>query len=209
MIDDLPRLAAPTSGFKHRLASFVIRLRGWKPVGAPPAVPGCVVIAAPHTALMDGFWMLAFAWYWGIEFSWLVRRSMMSGPFGYWIRYTGAIPVDRENPAGLVEDLAKVFASRQSLFLALAPEGTRALKSHWKSGFYRIAQAARVPICMGYLDYARKEGGLGPCFTPTEINADMDAIRAFYKDKTGKFPAQFTPPRLRDEDREQLSAGER
>ena len=209
MIDDLPRLAVPTSGFKHRLAAFVIPLCGWSPEGAPPAVPKCVVIAAPHTSLMDGFWMLAFAWYWGIEFNWLVRKSMMSGPFGYWLRFTGAVPVDRENPAGLVDDLARVFASRESLFLALAPEGTRALRTHWKSGFYRIAQAANVPICMGYLDYSRKRGGLGPCFKPGDLVQDMNDIRAFYKDKSGKFPSQFTPPRLREEDREQPSAGER
>jgi 1-acyl-sn-glycerol-3-phosphate acyltransferase len=198
MILDLPRLAAK-GGFKHSLAALVLRLCGWTPEGAPSAVPKCVVIAAPHTSLMDGFWMLAFAWYWGIEFNWLVRKSMMSGPFGYWLRYTGAIPVDRENPAGLVEDLARVFASRESLFLALAPEGTRALRTHWKSGFYRIAQAAKVPICMGYLDYARKRGGLGPCFNPGDLKADMDDVRAFYQDKIGKFPALFTPPLLKEE----------
>ena len=198
MILDLPRLPAK-SGFKHSLAALVIRLCGWTPDGAPPAVPKCVLIAAPHTSLMDGFWMLAFAWYWGLEFNWLVRKSMMSGPFGYWLRYTGAIPVDRENPAGLVDDLARVFASRERLVLGLAPEGTRALRTHWKSGFHRIAQAANVPICMGYLDYARKRGGLGPCFNPGDLKSDMDDIRAFYKDKTGKFPALFTPPLLKEE----------
>jgi len=200
--DPVPRLLPPTSGFKHRLAAIVLRLFGWAPDGAPPALAKCVLVAAPHTALMDGFWMNALAWYWGLEFGWVVRKSMTSGPLGYWLRYTGAVPIDRDNPAGVIRQLAAAFQSRERLFLALSPEGTRSRRKHWKSGFHRLAQAADVPICLGYLDYARKRGGFGPCFEPGgSLSADMDLIRAFYQDIRGKFPEKFTPPRLREEDR--------
>jgi len=199
---DVPRLSAPTSGFKHRLAAIVIRLAGWTTDGAPPALPRLVVIAAPHTSLMDGFWMNAFAWYWGIEFNWLVRKSMTSGPLGYWLRYTGAVPIDCENPAGLIAELVQAFKTHAHLFLALSPEGTRSRRTHWKSGFYRLSQAAGVPMCLSFLDYTRKRAGFGPCMKASgSVSADMDFIRAFYKDIQGKFPGQFTPPRLPEEDR--------
>ncbi|MCZ7683799.1 MAG: hypothetical protein M5U28_35560 [Sandaracinaceae bacterium] len=53
----------------------------------------------------------------------------------------------------------------------------------------------------GYLDYARKRGGFGLTLTPSgDVRADMDVIRAFYRDKKGKFPEKFGPVRLREED---------
>jgi hypothetical protein len=52
MTIDVPRLTAPASGFKHRLAAIVIKLAGWAPDGAPPALPQLVVVAAPHTSLI-------------------------------------------------------------------------------------------------------------------------------------------------------------
>jgi len=92
------------------------------------------------------------------------------------------------------------FAEAQDLVLVVPAEGTRRLASTWRSGFYHIARLAGVPVVLGYLDYARKRGGLGPEIRPTgDPRADMDRIRAFYADKTGRYPAQFTEPRLEDE----------
>ena len=54
---------------------------------------------------------------------------------------------------------------------------------------------------MSYLDYARKIGGFGPAFHPSgDLREDMDAIRAFYDGKMGKFPALSGQVRLREED---------
>ena len=53
---------------------------------------------------------------------------------------------------------------------------------------------------MGYLDYARKRGGFGPELIPTgDVRQDMDEIRAFYADKTGRHPDKFGEPRLKEE----------
>ncbi len=50
---------------------------------------------------------------------------------------------------------------------ALSPEGTRSRSEKWKSGFYRIAVAAEVPILIIAFDYSRKVVRLGPLFRPT------------------------------------------
>ena len=65
---------------------------------------------------------------------------------------------------------------------------------------YQIALAAKVPIVLGYLDYARKRGGLGPELIPTgNIREDMDEVRAFYADIQGKYPQAFGEIRLKEE----------
>jgi 1-acyl-sn-glycerol-3-phosphate acyltransferase len=78
------------------------------------------------------------------------------------------------------------------MVLTLAPEGTRANVSKWKTGFYYIATGAGVPISLGYLDYKRKAGGFGPTFYPTgDIDRDLGEIRSFYTGISGRHVGQF------------------
>jgi hypothetical protein len=61
--------------------------------------------------------------------------------------------------------------------------------TRWKTGFYHIACGAGVPLVLAFLDYARKEGGLGPVIQPTgNLEADMAKILGFYATITGKHP---------------------
>jgi 1-acyl-sn-glycerol-3-phosphate acyltransferase len=83
----------------------------------------------------------------------------------------------------------------------MPPEGTRSLAPHWKSGFYHVATTAGVPIALGYLDYMRKEGGIGAPLMPSgDLHSDMDRIRAFYAGKAGCHPELQGPIRLPAED---------
>jgi 1-acyl-sn-glycerol-3-phosphate acyltransferase len=83
----------------------------------------------------------------------------------------------------------------------VTPEGTRGSGTHWKSGFYRIAREAGLPITLGYVDRTTMTTGLGPTIELTgAVRADMDVIRAFYADKAGMRPERRTEPRLREED---------
>ena len=63
---------------------------------------------------------------------------------------------------------------------------------YWKTGFYHIAAGAGVPVLPAFLDYKSKTGGFGPLFYPTgDIDKDMEFIREFYSDKTGKNASMF------------------
>ena len=85
--------------------------------------------------------------------------------------------------------------------LVVTPEGTRGSGTYWKSGFYRIAREAGLPVTLGYVDRTTMTTGLGPTIELTgDVHADMDVIRAFYADKAGLRPEFRTEPRLRDED---------
>lgn len=198
---ELPRRPPLRKGLKYVIATLALRLGRFRPVGDPPQVDQSVLIAAPHTALVDAFWMMAFAWYWGVPLRWLVKISATKGPLGWFLRSVGAVPVDRSAAHGLVSELAQEFATQKTLHIAVPAEGTRARRTHWKSGFYHLARSANVPICLSYLDYGKREGGFGPAFLLSgNISKDMDRIRAFYAPMIGKFPNRFTPPRLKEED---------
>ena len=85
----------------------------------------------------------------------------------------------------------RAFQDREELALMVPPSGTRSKVTHWKTGFYHIAHGAGVPIVLGFLDYRRKTGGRGPLLQPSgDIEADMHAIRAYYRDITGRHPQQ-------------------
>jgi 1-acyl-sn-glycerol-3-phosphate acyltransferase len=200
--DGFERRTEPTrGGLKHWLAVMLLRLGGWTIGAAPPKLDKYVIIAAPHTSWWDGVWMLAFAWWWGIELSWMGKASLTKGPLGWIPRKIGLIPVDRSAPHGLVAEVVKQFEARESLLLAIPPEGTRAKRDYWKSGFYQIARVAKLPICMSYLDYSRREAGFGPCLVVSDdMVADMDRVRAYYKPEWAKYPELFTLPRLKEEE---------
>lgn len=182
------------------LARTFLRLSGWAPEGDCPTVRAYVLIAAPHTTNWDLLYFLAHAWAFGISPSWIGKHTLFRGPLAPVMRWLGGVPVDRAGAGGLVAQLAQAFQREPDLVLTVPPEGTRSRASFWKSGFYQIARAAKVPIVMGFLDYDRRRGGLGPTLIPgDDLRADMDAIRAFYADKRGKHPECFGDVRLAEE----------
>lgn len=158
------------------------------------------MVAAPHTSNWDFVLMLAMAWRHGISPRWLGKREMFDSPLGRVFRALGGVSVDRDDPGSLVGDLVAHARSSDTLALVIPVEGTRSKGDHWKSGFYRIAVDAEIPIVLSFLDGPTRTGGFGPTIHPTgDIRADMDLVRAFYADKHGVKPANRTEPRLREE----------
>ncbi|MBK7948740.1 MAG: 1-acyl-sn-glycerol-3-phosphate acyltransferase [Deltaproteobacteria bacterium] len=193
---------------RRALARLFLAATGWKPEGDPPGPRRYVLIAAPHTTNWDFPYLLAFAEHFGMRISWLGKASLFRGPLGPIMRALGGIPIERSRSENRVAAMAKIFEEHDDLGLVVPAEATRGRTEFWKSGFYYIALTARVPIVMSFLDYTRKRGGIGPAFLPTgNVSRDMDAVRAFYADKQGKFPEAFGPVRLREEsERSEASA---
>jgi 1-acyl-sn-glycerol-3-phosphate acyltransferase len=183
------------------ISRFLLKLGGWTIQGEPPAVEKYVFIAAPHTSNWDGFLLVAFAKIMHLDIRWIIKESWTGGPLGRLLRVTGALGIDRSRGAAIADEIAKKFAEDDQLKLGIAPAGTRKATDYWKSGFYRIARAAGVPVVLSFVDYGRKEAGFGPVIDLTgDVTADMDVIRAFYVDKQAKFPKKRSRPRLRMED---------
>ncbi len=196
------------SRMAQRVGRLYLRLFGWRVAGTLPACPSAVVVAAPHTTNWDLPFMLAVAYTLGVKPAWLGKRELFRWPFGVFMRWLGGVAVDRSERHDLVRQAVDHLTDGARLFLVVPPSGTRRRAEYWKSGFYHIARGAGVPIVCAYLDYARKVGGIGLVLTPTgDVVADMDRIRAFYAPIRGRYPAQMTPVRLREEDAPVSAAG--
>lgn len=173
----------------------------WTTVQQEPVPDRCVVIAAPHTSNWDFPVTMAMAQVKGVPIRWLGKAQMFNKLSTPIFRAMGGISVERSSPQGLVGDLAAELGRHERLALIVPAEGTRTAVEYWKSGFYRIAQQADVPIVCAFVDRTSRSGGFGPVIHPSgDVVADMDLIRAFYADKTGLKPGRFNVPRLREED---------
>jgi 1-acyl-sn-glycerol-3-phosphate acyltransferase len=182
------------------LARFFLKITGWEAEGAKPLERRYVLIAAPHTSNWDLPYVLALAVIFDVKIAWMGKHVLFRPPHGWLMRRLGGIPIFRHRSGNMVSQMAQAFEECESLALVVPAEGTRAYVPYWKSGFYHIARAAKVPIVLGYLDYARRRGGFGPAIHPTgNVRSDMDEIRDFYADKVGRHPDQFGEVRLKEE----------
>jgi len=171
-----------------------LKLTGWKVEGSlPPEARKSVFIAAPHTSNWDLPYTLMVAFALRLNPYWMGKQSIFKAPFGGLMKWLGGIPVNREQSTNLVAASADaILAADGPLQLIVPPEGTRSKTRYWKTGFYYISMGAQVPIVMAYMDYSTKRSGLGPLFHPTgDVQADMEAIKAFYAPFKGKNATQF------------------
>lgn len=176
----------------HWLSRLILKLAGWRIEGRAPSEPKFVLIAAPHTSNWDFPFMLLVCFALRAKIFWMGKASLFPPLVGGIMRWLGGIPVDRSRKGNLVQSTIDAFNREASLIVVIPPEGTRSKVTHWKTGFYYIAQGAKVPIALGFLDFKRKLAGIDRLFAPTgNIESDMVEIQAFYANITGKNPRQF------------------
>lgn len=180
------------------IATTILKLIGWQVSFSLPPRDKYVLVGAPHTSNWDFPLGLLAMWACGLRVNWVGKHTLFKGPFGPLMRALGGIPVDRRGSIGFTKKVIETFASREQFVLAISPEGTRSLTTHWKGGFYHIALAAGVPIALGYIDYPRKRVGIERMFEPAgDIESDFKILQEYYRDKIGKRPEKQGPVRIR------------
>jgi 1-acyl-sn-glycerol-3-phosphate acyltransferase len=157
--------ASNTLPMLRGIARFILKVCGWTPVGDLPTDDKVVFAAAPHTTNWDGFWLLVYK-----------------------------IALDVEVSASTVQQVVDIFAERDRFWFALAPEGTRKWQPYWKTGFYRIAKSANVPLVLAFIDYKKKQMGIGITLPDGQtMEQDLQTIREFYAPFTGGRPERQGP----------------
>ena len=183
---------------KRFIGRTYLFLARWTAVGTAPDVDKYLIIAAPHTSNWDFPHLLMVAWAREVPAKFIGKHSLFRWPTGALFKALGGMPVRRDLPGRLVDQVAATYDAVDQLAVAIAPEGTRSRAEHWKSGFYRIAKAADVPVLLAFIDYPSRTGGIGPMIELTDDqDADMRAIADFYADKRGRHPEQSGPVALR------------
>jgi 1-acyl-sn-glycerol-3-phosphate acyltransferase len=174
------------------LAKFIyFKLMGWKIIGntnfSKDTVKKAVIIAAPHTSWHDFYIGLLLRKITNVKTNFVGKKELFTWPFGYYFRAVGGKPLDRTSGQNKVEAIAKLFEGEDEFRLTLAPEGTRKKVEKWKTGFYFIAKAAKVPIIMFTLDFKNKQNKVSEPFYPTDnIEADFKFMKSFYEGVEGK-----------------------
>ena len=193
--DDNVVLALPPNApqvRRNRLTRWIgrsiLRMGGWRMVGRFPDIPKLVLIGAPHSSNWDGVWGFAAKAAMGLDIKVLGKDSLFKVPvLGAVLRYLGVIPVNRSAAHGVVEQAAAMIRSAARFWFGLAPEGTRKPVERWKTGFWKIAKAAEVPVLPAYFHYPDKIIGIGEPFQlGDDMNADLARIRAWYRPWQGK-----------------------
>lgn len=186
--------SGPSDGgpFTRWLGRSILRLGGWTIAGDWPDLPRLVVIAAPHSSGWDAVWGLAAKLAMGVDITFIAKAELFRGPLGWLLRAFGGHPVNRSAPGGIVEQTAEQIRAADRMWFVLAPEGTRRRVEHWKTGFWKIARRADVPVFCAWFHYPERTIGLGPLVALTDDPvADMARIREIYRPYQGKNRGAF------------------
>lgn len=160
------------------IGRLVLRTMRWRAEGSFPDSPRLVVAIAPHSSGWDFVIGAAFLFILGLRVSFIAKHTLFFWPLGPFLRWLGGIPVNRARPEDLADAMAAEFGSRGQLWLAITPEGTRTPGVRFKSGFYRIARAAGVPVLPVYFNYRRRVTGFLPLVEAGEdVATGVEAVR--------------------------------
>lgn len=181
-------------GIGRAISRIILRLIGWAVVDLPERPGRAVVVVYPHTSNWDFVIGVLAKSVLRLNARWIGKDALFRGPMGPFMRWLGGIPVNRKQPAGFADRVARELGEQEPFLLAITPEGTRGRTQGWKSGFYRIARAARVPVVLATIDYAHKRIGLLAMVELTgEEDADMARIAEVYQGCKGRRPELASP----------------
>ena len=174
--------------FVRWVGRSILRVGGWRMVGRFPDIPKLVMIGAPHSSNWDGLWAFGAKMALGLDVRILAKESLFKVPvLGHVLHRLGVLPVNRRAARGVVEQAVDLIRQSEKFWYGIAPEGTRQRVEHWKTGFWKIAHGAGVPVLPVYFHYPDKIIGVGELFhLDGDMEADMARIRAWYRPWIGR-----------------------
>ena len=194
---DLGRLV-PRRGGKLTpiIASYLLKIAGWRTVGHIPDIPQAVVLALPHTSNVDGIYAIPSLFALDLKIIIMGKHTLFKVPIlAQLLHWIGVIPIDRDNKGSVLQASIDKFKMGEPLFLGLSPEGTREYTEKWKTGFYYLALGANVPILPVALDYKTKEIRFLSLIYPTgDIEVDLPKIYTQYYGVIPRHPERLSQP---------------
>ena len=180
------RLRGKRSILLRKIARFGINISGWTIKGMVPDEERIVIIAAPHTSNWDFVLAMLAIFGLNIKLRWLGKHSIFKPGFKIFFKWLGGIPVYRDNPSNLIDNVVKIVKREKSIVIAMTPEGTRKKVKRWKTGFLRIAKQTHSKILLISIDAPTKSIEIGKVFNPTgNSEDDLAFIQKYYSSFRG------------------------
>lgn len=185
-------LRANRSAFTRWFGKSFLRFFGWRVEGSIANAERVLITAAPHTSNWDAVLGLAAVLGLNVRLHFLGKHTIFVPGLKWFMRWLGGIPVNRQNPEGVIDQVNQLVDKHEGIVIVIAPEGTRKKAEKWKTGFLRIAEANDCKLQMAALDFPNKRIVMGDLYKPTGDNQlDIDNIKQWYSQFKGKFPDQF------------------
>lgn len=172
------------------LSSLIFSILGWKIVGFDVgSLKKCLLVVVPHTSNWDFPLGLLVRAQMETKIKFVGKSELFKGPKGMLARWFGGIPVIRGVKTSFVEDVAMMFNKTDELRICIAPEGTRMRVQSLKTGFYRIAHIATVPIILIKWNWKDKLIEVAEPFLVSDDKAmEMKKIEDYFRGVIGKIP---------------------
>lgn len=148
-----------------------------------------IFVVAPHTSNWDFMVGITVRCIMNKPYKFLAKDSLFKPPYGWIFSKMGGYPVDRTKSTNFVEAVIQTLNATDELIFAITPEGTRGKVDRWRTGFYYIANGARVPLVLTRMDWGNRIISFSePFYTSGDIQADLPQILDFFKGSRGKHP---------------------
>lgn len=177
------------------ICKLILKIMGWKTVNGMMPQKKAIIIGVPHTSAWD--FIISYLFYTsvgGVAHT-MIKKEFFFWPFGAILKKMGGIPIDRSRGGTITKQIIQEMNSRETMHLAITPEGTRSLNKKWKAGFHTIAKATGATVYLGFFDFGKKEvGWLETLELTNDAEADIRRMKAYYLSIgiVGKHPEKFT-----------------
>ena len=177
------------------LANMWLKMSGWKVVAPALPAPPFIFIGAPHTSNWDFLLLMVAVFHLRMDIRWMGKHTLFPPLIGSVMHWCGGIPVNRTRAYNVVGKMTTLLQEKPETILCIPPEGTRGQVKQWKTGFYRIAAQAQVPILMAAIDAENKQLRLLGEFKPSgDLDRDMQEILQHYQGMKGLRPENSASP---------------
>lgn len=158
--------------------------------GKKPDLDKYVIIVAPHTSNWDFFVGWGARNVIGFRPNFLAKNSLFKIPLvGSFLSFIGGVPVNRSKATKLVDQVARIYEEKSHFIMTITPEGTRSYSPKWKTGFYRIAEKAKVPIVKIGFDYNTKTVFVDkPHYVRGEMDKEITEMKDYFRPMLGRNP---------------------
>ncbi|WP_372776178.1 1-acyl-sn-glycerol-3-phosphate acyltransferase [Mangrovibacterium sp.] len=177
------------------ICCFLLKILGWKAVNGVMPHKKAIIIGVPHTSAWD--FVISYLYYTSVGgvAHVFIKKEFFFWPVGALLRRAGGIAVDRTKGTTVVKQIIAEMNSRDTIHLAITPEGTRELTTHWKAGFHTIAKATGAVVYLGFFDFGKKEvGWIDTLELTDDAQEDIRRMKDYYRKRNlvGKYPEKFS-----------------